>query len=403
MKQPLHRHISFGLTIAVLFSGTLVSMLIGWVFRATSYDYMQHDSDAAYFFDAASAGHFDFKLDASVIEEENWLPLTLWSGIYGTISQLGVSPGPFWGILLNAFLVFISHVITVSFARRTFGLTNLQSLGLALLLALNGVMMLFAGIHMRDAFLLITTTASIVLLRPGGGSTPGNHVWQLAALIALMYIAFLCRTEGFTVPLMIYILALGVKLRRCGRIQKVLFAGAALGGAVAAVASGFLDLAVHNYSAYQLLAQTESKESSLAYYLLYELPFPISTGASTVLLLFIKIPFWRGMFFDSYSFFMSIAAVQMLFIAPAIIVIIFRSLFHEVGSDVYYLVLVQLGLLLMVAVTSNQVRHFAIGYPFLILLYHLRRQIVGTRGPYIWAQRLILSIAVLLSVAVEFR
>jgi hypothetical protein len=264
--------------------------------------------------------------------------------------------------------------------------------------------MMFAGIHMRDAFLLMTTTISIILFRPQAEPTLGVALIHFVALIVLMCIAFLCRREGFVVPMVVYLVALGMRIMERDRILlKALAAVAVIGGAVVAVASGLLDLAIDNYTAYQLLSQEESSDSSLAYYFLYKLPFPLSTISSAVLLLFIKLPFWRGMLFDSYNFFMSIAALQMLFIAPAIIAIFFRSFFHKVGSDVRYLVLVLLSLLLMVAITSNQVRHFAIGYPFLILLYHYRQQIIGTRGPYVWAQRVILCMAVLASIGVEFR
>jgi hypothetical protein len=184
---------------------------------------------------------------------------------------------------------------------------------------------------------------------------------------------------------------------------RILLVGAVVGVATAVAVSGVLDLAVDNYNAYKLLSQEESKETSLAYFLLYDLPFPISAFASAALVLFIKIPFWRGMLFDSYNFFTSMAALQMLFIAPAFIGIAVRSLLYKVGSDVRYLVLVLLLLLFMTAMTSSQVRHFAIGYPFLILLYHMRRKIIGTEGLYVWAQHFIFGVVVVLSIAVEFR
>lgn len=403
MRSMYHRRIPLGLIVAIIFGGTSVAMFLGWIFRTTSYDYMQHDSDAAYFFETANTGNSDFKLDVSLVEEENSLPIMLYSSVYRVISHLGGQPDPFWGIVLNALLVVSSHLIVIIFAHRIFGFSSKRLVFFALLLASNGVLMMFAGIHMRDAFLLVTTTISIVLFRPRAASIVGSRVWRFVALISLMFIAFLCRKEGFIVPLMVYLIACSMKLYRRGRLLKFLFVGVALGFTVAAVGSGLFDLAIDNYNAYKLLSQAESKDSSLAYYLLYELPFPVSTIASAVLLLFIKIPFWRGMFFDSYSFFISLAAIQMLFITPAIIPIVWRSIFHNVSSDVRYLVFVLLGLLFMVAITSNQVRHFAICYPFLILLYKYRQEIIGARGPYVLAQYFIFGVAVFISIVVEFR
>jgi hypothetical protein len=397
-----HRRIPLGLIIAIIFGGTSVGIFIAWIFRTTSNDYMQHDSDAAYFFETATTGNSEFKLDVSLVEEENSLPIMLWSSIYRVISHLG-QPDPFGGIVLNALLVVCSQLIVIVFARRIFYFSSKQLVFFALLLASNGLLMMFAGIHIRDAFLLVTTTISIVLFRPRADSIVVSRVWRFVALISLMFIAFLCRKEGFIVPLMVYLIALSMKLTGRGSLWKILFVGLALVFTVAVVGSGVIDLAIDNYTAYKLLSQAESKDSSLAYYLLYELPFPVSTIASAVLLLFIKIPFWRGMFFDSYSFFISLAAIQMLFIIPAIIPIVWRSIFHNVGSDVLYLVLVLLGLLFIVAITSNQVRHFAIGYPFLILLYQYRQQVLGTRGLYVLAQYFIFSVAVFVTIVVEFR
>ena len=81
------RCISLGFIIVLLFCGASAAILLGWIFRAASYDYMQHDSDAAYFFEKASSGHLDFKLDSSVLTQENTLPIVLWSSIYRLISD----------------------------------------------------------------------------------------------------------------------------------------------------------------------------------------------------------------------------------------------------------------------------------------------------------------------------
>jgi hypothetical protein len=405
MKRPCRRRISLVPIVVQLLFGATIAILVGWFFRTTSYDFMQQDSDAAYFFELASAGDFDFKLDASVFVEENTLPLSLYSSVYRMMSQLGIHADPLWGIMLNALLVVSSQLIAVVFAHRVFGCTNRQLAGLAALLALNGLLMLFAGIHMRDAFLLFTTTTSIFLFRPLVESTLGSKLWRFAALILLMGISFLCRREGFVVPLIVYVVALGVKQMGGGasRAKVLVIVVAALGGTAVAIAAGLLDMAIDNYAAYRLLSQVESSDSSLAYLLLYDLPFPISTIASATFLLFIKFPFWRGMLLDAYGFFMSIASVQMLFIAPAFIAIVFRAFLRKVGGDVYYLVLVLLCLLFMTAVTSSQVRHFAIGYPFLILLYHVRQQVIGTRGQYVRIQHFIFGVAGLLSITVGFR
>ena len=167
--------------------------------------------------------------------------------------------------------------------------------------------------------------------------------------------------------------------------------------------SGALELVFDNYTAYKLLSEKESSESSIGHYLLYNLPFPISTLASAALVLFIKFPFWRGMMYDSYSFYMSLAAVRMLIVAPAYIVIVLSSFFRHTDIHLRYLVLVLLSLLLIVALTSNQVRHFAVGYPFLLLLYQMRRSIYGASRVLVHMQHFIFGMALLLTFAIGFK
>jgi hypothetical protein len=378
-----------------------------WQFSWISgYDVMQNESDAAYFFDVASTGSYDFRLDGPLLLNENSAPILLWTWIYRLTAALGVMPDPLWGILLNSGLVVASQFMILVYARRRFGIEGRSLLGLAALMSLNGVMMMFAGIHMRDAFLLLTTVVSVIVFHPDESRRSlSGRVRNFLLLMVLMIAAFLCRTEGFAVPLAIYLIATAVNFRMQGLYVKVALVLAA--GALAAVIV-WLDafrLVLDNYESYRLLSQDESSQSSLAYYFLYDLPFPLSTFASSILLLFIKIPFWRDWLFDSYAFYVSITALEMVLVAPAFLAVAWYVLFNSTSRACRYLVLLVSAVLLMAALTSAQVRHFAVVYPCLLLLYQMRNRIIvgANRGYYIVFQYLGCGAVLLVSALAALR
>ncbi len=386
--------------------GVVVAMTIGYVFRSTIWDYMQHGSDAAYFFETASTGDYDFSLDESLLFAENQIPLILYGSVYALMSSLGLDANPFGGIFVNAAMMIAAIALALHYARTRFGFGPRRQLKLAGLLSFNGLIMMFVGIHMRDAFLFFLTTAAVVAFHPSPGRTPlPRHAARFCMLVLLAVLSFLSRKESFAVPILVYILAFVSTLdfRRAG-IRLALLACAA---AVATVIVRFnaIELVTDNAEAYKLLSQEESSGSSLAYYLLYDLPPPFSTLAGMVLLLFIKVPFWRGALYDSYSFYMSLAALQMLFIAPTVIGLGWFALRNRVELRHRYLFFILAAMAFIVTLTSNQVRHFATVYSALMIVYLCRDEIVPwARLRIFWQFSLATTALVILaSLAVEIR
>ena len=117
---------SYSVILLLIIFGVILSVMIGYLFRSNFHDYMQHESDAAYFFEAASAGDFEFEIDSNfirnIIEKENILPLAIYGWIYSFFNGIGVARNPFFGIALNASMVALSQLIVVLYARRDFKL-----------------------------------------------------------------------------------------------------------------------------------------------------------------------------------------------------------------------------------------------------------------------------------------
>jgi hypothetical protein len=405
MRKPISDRSLLTLQMALV---ALLAILVGYLFRTSIHDYMQFDSDAYYFFDAASTGELEVGLDESILVTENSLPLTVWGWLYDATRTVGLPADPIWGILLNTFMVILAQLLALQYARKCFDFVARDLLKLTLLMSMNGAFMMFAGIHMRDAFLLLFGVASVIAFHPPDGPfTLVSHLRKLPLLLLLMAGSFLCRTESFVIPLVCYAISGAFALKGSSIITKLalLLAGAISIGALLSL--DILALIVENYEAYQQLSSDESQEGSLGYTLIYELPFPLSTFASSTLLLFIKFPFWRSMFFDSYTFYLSLAALQMLFVAPAFISLSLFAAFNfvRIPRPHTYLFAVVFAVLFMTAITSMQVRHFAVVYPFLFILYCARNWLIDARKrpKYQILQYSMCIGAVLLSAIVEFR
>jgi hypothetical protein len=386
--------------------GIAVALTIGYLFRTTIWDFMQHESDAAYFFETASTGDYDFSFDETLLYTENQLPLILYGKVYELMATLGMQANPIGGILVNALLVLATLWLALHYARTRFGFEPKRQMQLAALLSFNGLIMMYAGIHMRDAFPLLAATASVVAFHPSPQriSLP-RHVARFGMLVVLAVVSFLSRTEGIAVPVLIYLSSIAVMLDYRRTSIRIVMVVLLLLAITLVIQFDLISVVVEQYQAYKLLSQAESGNSSLGHFLLYELPEPISTLAGNVLLLFVKIPFWRGALYDSYTFFMTLSALQMLIIAPAFLGVVWFALTRRLESRFRYLILILIAMLLITNLTSKQVRHFSILYPMLMIIYLSRREIVPqpSQRMYRYICLSMTGLVLLLSVGLELR
>lgn len=365
-----------------------VSVVIGAYFRASIYDVMQTESDAGYFFEVSSR-FFTLFSDPG---NENVGPIYLWAALYSALEQVGIQPDPLWGILVNSGLVVAALYLFYRYAWRFYALTETQAKWLAVLMGTNGVMMMSAGIHMRDAFLIFLTTVTVTLYgRPFNQwplRFPGSRV---AVLAVLSFLSYICRVESAVIPIMVAMVAVyAFGMRRLDvrvRMAVLMLGGIALFFAFNTL-GGFNtlynDFVSRNYDAYRELTERESDASSIGLYLLYQLPGYISAVVASLQMLFIRIPAWANIWRGSYDFYMALAAIQMLVVAPLAISTMLASTYRKYSDLVMFHVLATVVLLVMVSLTSIQVRHFAVLYPSLMLLVVLWRR--ETRGKHeIWS------------------
>jgi len=353
--------------------GAAFAVMVGTMFRWWTRDTMQFESDAAYFFDVSSSyfvSHDDY------VGGENAGPIVVWAHIYRFLEGMGVRADPLWGILLNAVLIVAAMSLFFRYAIANFDLDIRKQRLLALLMGSNGLMMMFAGIHLRDCFLVTFTTIAVTVFgKPVKQWNLQTIAWQLSLLAALVVLSYFCRVEAFIVPVIIYLISIyAFNFSDLDLRFKAIFVLVGAGLLYIAftriidVGEYYTSYVERNYDAYRELSEDETGASSLALYLLYRLPVYITTVAASLQVLFVKFPVWREMWRGSYDFYMTLTAVQMLFVAPRAIGMCLSSVYRKVPNIVTFHVLAVVLMLVFVALTSIQVRHFAVVYPSLLLL-----------------------------------
>lgn len=365
-EKIINRHFQY-ISSFILLAWAITGIVIGWLFRLDGSDFMQFESDAGVFFESASSGLLDVEPNILYfLTHENLLPMAIWNFIYSSLKLISINPDPIYGIIANTCTMVLSNFLIVRYSRNVLGTSGRQSLLQANLLGGFGVFLMFGGIHLRDCFAVLLMTVSAIFFNRGIVDKQGLSK-RLMMLLVLMVVGFLTRTEMVVIALLGFTsqIFLNAKKSFFDAFQFIfpLLLAIIMYGAIFNIVS-------EQYQAYMALSKAESGSSSLAYSALYEAPLLISTILSAFLVLFIKFPFFAGIFSDSYAFFLSIGAFQMIFFIPYFFYKVVQVIAStgELRDRYLHFVLIIFGLLLAVSLTSMQARHFFVAYPLMVLV-----------------------------------
>ena len=119
------------------------------------FDPYQLASDASSFYELSSrAGPARSLQDLQTITEGAGA-VVLWSWFYDAAAALGFPREPYIGISVNVILVALTAVICAASARHLYGDDEYRIERLVLFFTVSGNMWLFAGLHIRDASILL--------------------------------------------------------------------------------------------------------------------------------------------------------------------------------------------------------------------------------------------------------
>ena len=363
------------------------TFVIGWVMAgvaaiyATNFqDPAQIYNDAAGFFNMSTGQSSDLSLIKLQTIYEGALAIKIWGKAYDFFALLGFPRERYIGILINIALVALTSVITLKMTQLVYGHDKYKIKRLTLLFSTCGMFWLFAGTHVRDAFILLAVTALgyawvQFLFSPGIGIPFLKIV--VVNLFALAYMGYL-RDDFVLLPVAMAIAAVGALLFAKGsrRQKKIAYVLASVGIIIIMCAiiisnEEIIYILTKGNEGYAELAREQQSANSLGVLLIFNQILLFRLLLGFVYLFIFPIPFWSGFQFESaYSLFKSFNVIFFYFLIPLIFMAISQILRERAirSANIIFLLLLPLGFGLAIAGTSLETRHFGVFFPFIFLL-----------------------------------
>ncbi len=362
----------------------LLALGIGSMYAQFSGDPIQLFGDAELFFERASTGSLA-GLDGGQIREitSGRLAIWIWQAVYDTFDAMGFQSDRYIGILVNNCVVALSAVMALHSARFIFGDDHERLKRLSLLFSCCGLFWLFSALFLRDSFVLALMTGIICawiwyLKSPSLGVrllVPGAATVLGVLTLPMLREQWTFLPIGFAGAATLSIMLRGDMRSSLGGVMATFFAGAVGIAMGAAFVVTFSDEAIRRLlegqALYREFSAATHGDVSLGMSMIVNQPFPIRAVVGTIYIFVFPIPFWVGFQFETaYTLFSSINALFSYAITPLLIMAA-RFLWRNQRSrtpQLLFLVFNAVGLPMLVALTSLEIRHFgAVLVPILIL------------------------------------
>jgi hypothetical protein len=330
-------------------------------------DPVQLLSDAATFHAMASGLASGLSLDQ--ISTEGALAVVVWRAVYDGFSQLGFDKARYIGIGVNILAVALSGVVGVKMVRNLYGDDTYRFNRLTWLVSTSGLFWLFAGLHLRDAFVLLTVSVLTYAWQRYLASPTGASRLLVAvawSALSFIYLGYLRREFAFVPVAMAVAAAASVFTARANPGRRV-FVGtlaicaASLSGILIWQFSGALQTAISGGAeSYAAHMNASSVSSSLGLRLIVNQPAAIRIVLGGLYLFAFPIPVWTGFQLHSaYHLFISINTVGFYFLTPLLLLAMREPLrdHRQRRPEVLFLVYLTVGFTAAIALTSLEIRH----------------------------------------------
>lgn len=355
-----------------------VAMGIAGIYAEILNDPFQRYSDAGNFFDLARELTAGQRLEELRTLSEGALSILLWRNVYDVFTYFGFPKERYIGLLVNVVAVAYSAVIGIKMTRHVFGEDDRRFGRLTVIVSSCGLFWLFAGIHLRDATVLLAVSSlawlwTWTLARP----TLGMRFWVLVtgSIVGGALIEML-RDEYAFVPFAMAIAGLAaiIGARRVQRnevaglvVALILFSALILVGL--ANRPAISAILTRGYIGYLAGGMEQHGAGSLGMRLIVTQPLPIRVLLGSAYLYVFPIPFWTGFQLESaYNLFKSCNALLFYLIVPLLAMALYHlwCLPHRRSPGLLFLLFSTVGFTIAVAGTSLETRHFG---TFLIIIF----------------------------------
>lgn len=332
--------------------------------------------DSWHFFESATSSNLSDSISVTQLYSEGALAIHVWHYFYNFFGSIGVPAEPYVAIALNIALVAATGSATLAIAHHL----ECSSKGLRItftLFATSGLFLMFAILHIRDAFVLyICVLLSLGWIKYLRTKSIVRLLIMLAITPLVSTLLLLIRAESsmfaLAMPGLVW-LALALSREKSagkrGKARLVILLGAPIlifglvsyGGTVLTT----LEAASESYL---LVSLSESLGSSMGLALVVNQPTPVRLVLGPAYILLMPIPIWSGIFSGSvYTTLKSLQAIQSYFLFSGAIAatwILIRNPLER-RAMVVLLVAAFWAMIFAISLSSLETRHMG---PFIALL-----------------------------------
>jgi hypothetical protein len=330
------------------------------------------DSDSSRFYALASNIKSSLPLDELRYISDGSGAIYIWRELYRATDYFGIKADAHIGISFNILLVALTAVLAIKIVKTIWGNDHYRLVKMTYLYSLCGIVWLYAANHLRDSFILFTTTLLF-------------YLWikflvfpklKYAAMVAVVSIAWILnykymRIEYQYVPLTVASAGI-VAWFLCTKnvLSKIALSGVLLiFGMLIMLNYGYMTSIKHEVKVGKTWS---SSSSSLGSKYVVNAPLPVRATVGTYYIHVFPIPFWAGFQLSTaYHLFKSLNAVYMLFVVPMGIVGAIRAMSlnrNKRSPPLLFSLIFYFGFAMTVAITSLEGRHLgAFIVAFLIL------------------------------------
>lgn len=343
-------------------------------------DPLQLSGDAGGFFEMAVDSAGGLSLAEVRMVHEGALAIALWREAYDFFHAIGFEKYRYIGVTINVATVALSGVIGIKMVRCAFGNDDYRFRQLTLLASSCGLLWLFAGVHLRDSFVLLVVTAlAYMWVRFLAKAELGwKLLWMLIFSGAATALVGFLRTSFVFVPGAMFFAAMGALAMSHSEDHRgrrvaigVSAVGAAIGFWLLSAYGEVILLALELYSQNHSDLGAEANSGGLGYRLIVDQVLPIKITLGSIYLFVFPIPFWVGFQLESvYSLYKSFNVVFFYFFLPLLFLTLRQIAIQKNARSalILFLLFISGGFTLAVAGTSLETRHFG---AFLIPLFVL--------------------------------
>ncbi len=354
----------FELDIYLLsFSTSLLSSGVAAFYRTHLKDPHQLKSDASLFYELSSDLQSNLSLDQLRYETDGGGAVYIWREVYRFMHYLDLGIGPYIGITFNVCLVALTGVISIKIVKAIWGNDKKRLRRFTYLYSFCGIFWLYASIHLRDSFILFSTTL-LLYLWVKLLVLPKLRYVVVVGMVSVVWIVSYkyMRAEYQYIPVVMAAMGMGTWVL-CSRnyISRTVFALTLLIS---------LALLLLNYSYMSSLQEdvkfgktwgSENSLVSLGEKYVVNTPLPVRAVIGTYYLHVYPIPFWGGFQLTTiYHLLKSLNAIYLFIVMPMAIV----GAINVVGlrrrtrsPPLMFALLVYVGFSMIVALTSLETRH----------------------------------------------